>query len=172
MSKAIGIDKIEYGTVGDGVPATSFTEITDPIAEGSVVFNFSEPTDTKINSETSDTPVHVITTKDDVDYIEFALLTPEAATIGALGGGTVTSDKWEEATTIPEVTKTIKITTSTVDAEYIEHTIVNAKVICRWGQSPGKKQMETLIVRCYKQAAVTALGVTNTPYIREIKAVV
>ena len=169
-SKAIGVSKIEYGTVGDGVPPTSWTEITDAIVEGSVNFNFSEPTETKIGQETSDEAYHVITTKDDADYVEFALLSPEAATLGVLMGGTVATDKWSAATSIAEIVKSVKITTSTIAGEYIEYTIVNGKINARFDQAPSKKGSETVIVRVYVQAIQTAAGADMPSFIREIKS--
>ncbi|MDA3918749.1 MAG: hypothetical protein PF690_17505 [Deltaproteobacteria bacterium] len=172
MSLAIGIDKIEYGDVGDGIPGASLAEITDPIAEGSVAFSFSEPTETNIMSETSDVPVVTILTKEDPEYIEFALITPAAATLAALAGGTATTDKWEAPTSVPEINQTVKITTKTKDAEAIEYTIVNAKIVSRFNQAPAKKAEERLLVRCYIQEARTDLGVVETPFIREIVAVV
>jgi len=167
--KAIGIDKIEYGTVGDGVPATSFTEIPDAIVEDSVIFNFKDPTETRLNQETSKNPFHTILTMDDLDSIEFALYAPAAATLGILMGGTVTSDKWEEGTTIPEIYKTWKFSTPTSeDVEHVEYTIVNGKTFARFAESPGKKKAETVLVKVYKEAAITAAGVENTAFIREI----
>jgi len=172
MSLAIGIEKIEYGDVGDGVPGESLAAITDPIAEGSVsFFSFSEPTETNIMSETSDVPVATILTKEDPEYIEFALITPEAATLAALAGGSASSDKWEAPSSVPEINKTIKITTKAKDSEQIEYTIVNAKIVARFNQAPAKKAEEQLLVRCYVQEARTESGTVNTPFIREIVAV-
>lgn len=171
MSLAIGIEKIEYGDVGDGIPGASLAAITDPIAEGSVSFSFSDPTETNIMSETSDTPVHIILTKEDPEFIEFALITPEAATLAALAGGTATLDKWEAPSTVPEISQTIKITSKAVGSEQVEYTIVNAKIVAKLNQAPAKKAEEQLLVRCYLQEAKTAAGVVNTPFIREIVAV-
>lgn len=171
MSLAIGIEKIEYGDVGDGIPGVSLAAITDPIAEGSVSFSFSEATETNIMSETSDIPVATILTKEDPEYIEFALITPEAATLAALAGGSATGDKWEAPSSVPEVNQTVKITTKAKDSEQIEYTIVNAKIVARLNQAPAKKAEEQLLVRCYIQEARTAAGVVNTPFIREIVAV-
>lgn len=170
MSLAIGIEKIEYGDVGDGIPGASLAAISDPIAEGSVSFSFSEPTETNIMSETSDIPVATILTKEDPEYIEFALITPEAATLAALAGGTATLDKWEAPSSVPEINQTVKITTKAKDSEQIEYTIVNAKLVSRFNQAPAKKAEEQLLVRCYVQEARTDAGVVNTPFIREIVA--
>jgi hypothetical protein len=171
MSLAIGIDSIEYGDVGDGIAGASLSAITDPIAEGSVSFSFSEPTETNIMSETSDVPVATILTKEDPEYIEFALITPEAATLAALAGGSASSDKWEAPSSVPEINETIKITTKAKDSEQIEYTIVNAKIVARFNQAPAKKAEEQLLVRCYVQEARTESGTVNTPFIREIVAV-
>ena len=168
---AIGIAKLEYGTVGDGVPAASFTEITDSIAEGTVAFSFSDPTETNIMSETSDTPVHVIITKESPEYIELALISPSAATMALLAGGIAASEKWSAPSAVPEVNKCIKLTTKANGGYYYEYTIVNSKIVAKLSQSPAKKAEERLLVRCYVQAAITSGGVTNSPFIRERKAV-
>jgi len=167
MSKAIGISKVEYGTVGDGVPAIAFTEIAEAFVEESVVFGFGEPSDTKIPQETKDTAYHTITTKEDPDYIEFKLLTPAAATLVTLMGGSATGEKWEEPPAIPEINLTIKITTKTVGGYYYEYTIVNGKVVGRLDGAPSKKKAETVNIRVYKEAAITAAGAENTPFTRE-----
>jgi len=166
--KAIGIEKIEYGTVGDGVPAVSFTELAESIVEGSLGFNNSEPSDENMMTETSDTPYHTITTKDDPDYVEFSLYAPSAANLLVLMGGAVSSGEWSAPTTIPEINKTWKFTTSTINGEYVEHLIVNGKTVARFGNAPGKKSSETVIVRVYVQEARTAAGVVNTPYKRTV----
>lgn len=170
MSLAIGISKIEYGDVGDGIPGASLAAITEPIAEGSVSFSFSEPTETNIMSETSDTPVVTILTKEDPEYIEFAIITPEAATLAALAGGEATGDSWDAPSTVPEINQTVKITTKASAEEQITYTIVNAKIVSRFNQAPAKKAEEQLLVRCYIQEAKTAAGVVNTPFIRAIIA--
>ena len=167
---ALGISKIEYGTYGDGVPPTAWTEITDPIAKDSVVFNFSEPTEFKIEAEDLDDPVYVGTVKEDTDYVEFALVSPEAATVGVLAGGTVASDKWSAPSSIPEVIKSVKITTKTIGGIYYEYTIVHGKIVSRFSQSPLKQQEDQLLVRVYIQAAITDAGAYNTPFIREKQA--
>jgi len=167
--KAIGIDKIEYGTVGDGVPAESFTALTDAIVEDSVKFNYSEPTITPLRQETSKHPFTNVLTQEEVESAEFSLYAPAAATLELLMGGTTTSDKWEEATSIPNIFKTWKFSTPTSeDVEHVEHTIVNGRVFARFGNAPSKKGSETLYVKILKEAAITAAGVENTAYIREI----
>jgi len=167
--KAIGIDKIEYGTVGDGVPPVSFTEIPDAIVEDSVVFNNSDPTITPLQQETSRHPFTNILTKDEADSVEFSLYAPVAATLGILMGGTVTSDKWEEATTIPDIFKTWKFSTPTNEnVKHVEYTIVNGRTFARFSQAPAKKKSEIVLVKILKEAAITAAGVEKTAFIREI----
>jgi len=169
---ALGIDKIEYGTYGDGIPPTTWEEITDPIARDTVVFNFSEPTEFKVEAENLDDPVYIGNVKEDTDYIEFALISPTAATMEVLAGGTATTDKWEAPTAIPEIVKSILITTKTVGGNYWEYTIVHGKVVSRLSQAPAKQQEDQLLVRVYIQAAITSAGQKNTPFIREMKAAV
>lgn len=167
MSVALGISKLEQGTPGDGVPGASLSEVADGIAEGTVGFSFSEPTESNINSEQSDTPVHTIISKEDPEYIEFSLISPTAATMVIFAGGTATGDKWEMPTAIPEINRTIKLTTKTVGGSYYEYTVVNGKVVAKLDQAPGKKQEERLLVRVYLQEAKTSGGTVNTPFIRE-----
>lgn len=170
-SIALGIDKIEYGTYGDGVPPTVWTEIAAVVAKDSVVFNFSEPSEFKIEGENVDDPVYVGTVKEDVDYIEFGLISPSAAIMALLAGGTATSEKWEAPTAITEIVKSVKVTTKPVEAFYWEYTIVHGKIAARLSQAPMKQQADTLLVRVYIQAAVEAAGDINTPFIREKVAV-
>jgi len=169
--KAIGIDKIEYGTYGDGVPPTSWTELTDVIVEDSVILNFPEPSETVLKSETSKHPFHTIREQSDTpDSIEFQLYAPAAATLELLMGGTATGDKWEEPTEIPEINKSWKITTKTnADSKYVEYTIVNGSVFARFSTAPGKRVNEIVLVKINKEAAITSGGTENTAFIREIK---
>lgn len=168
MSKAIGIDKIEYGTVGDGVPASVFTELAESIVEDSVGFNFVDPTETNLMKEDSDIPYHTLTSKDAPESIEFSVYAPSAANLLILMGGTTTAGKWEAPPAIPEINKTWKITTPSIGGEVVEYTIVNGKTLAHFDKAPGKKASETVIVRVILQAAITAAGAENTPYIREI----
>jgi len=165
---ALGVSEIGYGTYGDGVPATSFTALTDPISRGTVVFNFSEPTEFRIEAEELDDPVYVGNVKEDTDYVEFALISPTAATMELLAGGDTTNDKWEAPAAIPEIIKSIKITSKAVAGKMFEYTIVNGKIVARLSQAPGKQEADLLLVRVYIQAAITDLGVKNTPFIREM----
>lgn len=167
MAIALGIEKVEYGTVGDGVPATVFTQIPDNLAEGTVAFSFSDPTETNIMAEETDVPVETILTKEDPEYIEFALISPVAATLALLGGGTATGEKWEAPSAVPQINKTIKVTTKANGGYQYEYTIVNAKIVAKLSQAPAKKAEEQYLVRCYVQQAKTSGGVINTPFIRE-----
>jgi hypothetical protein len=169
MDLALGISKIEYGTYGDGIPATSWTEIAENIAIDSVVFNFSEPSEFKIQAEEIDDAVYTAAVKEDVDYVEFALISPSAANMEILAGGTTASEKWSAPTTIPEIIKSLKFTTKTIGTKYYEYTVVRGKIVARISQAPMKQQEEQLLVRVYILAAVTAVGVKMTPFIREKK---
>jgi len=164
---AIGVSKIEIGDVGNGIPGASLSALTENIALGSVNFGFNEPSETKIEAEDIDDPVAVITSKGDPDYIEFALISPSAATMVSLVGGSASDEKWEAPSTLADIPQTVKITTSTYDSKYYEYTIVNGKVVARLSQAPGKTQEEQLLVRVYIQQAKTDDGTVNTPFIRE-----
>ena len=72
---AMGVGKIKFGAVGDGVPGTDLKEFPLP-TKGSVVFNFADPKEVKVETEGSDEPLYVEFVKDTTDYIELSIPTP------------------------------------------------------------------------------------------------
>lgn len=55
---AMGVGKIKFGTVGDGVPGADLKDFPLP-TKGSVVFNFADPKEVKVETEGSDEPLYV-----------------------------------------------------------------------------------------------------------------
>jgi len=167
---AIGIEKIEIGDVGDGVPGIgSYTQLT-PIAKDTLVFNFSDPQETKIEAEDLDDAVDVSVDKD-VDSVEFAVISPSAANLVALMGGTASGDDWDAPSAIPNIYQTVKIYTRPKDGEQVIYTIVNAKIVAKFSQAPAKGKEERVLVKAYVTSAITSGDVVNTPFKREVVTV-
>lgn len=169
-SLAVGVSYIGYGEPGDGVPATDFTQLPI-IHEGSVVFNFSDPTSVDFRAEGMKDPWASFDKAGDPDSIEFAIPSPTAVEMKEFCGGTATGDKWEAPTEIPSIKKTIKMQTSPYEGKYTEYCIVNGKVSARLSQAPGAEQTDLLLIKVTKLAAVTTAGLQKAPFTREVKVV-
>ena len=111
---AMGVGKIKFGTVGDGVPGTDLKEFPLPF-KGSVAFNFADPKEVKIETEGSDEPLYVEFVKDTTDYIEFSIPTPSNEVIKDLAGGEIetTGGKniWNKPLNVPSISKTFQCET-------------------------------------------------------------
>lgn len=153
---------------GAGIPAADFVQITD-VHEGSVVFNFAEPSPTKIMIEGTDSPRWIVNRKGDVDSIEFAIPSPTADDMVMFCGGKKVGNRWEEPNVVPAINKTVKMNTEPYDGAYTEYVIVNGSVSARISQGPTKTASELLLVKITKQIAVTADGTLKTPFTREVK---
>ncbi len=166
---AMGVSRIAYGTPGDGVPGTDLKDLPNP-TKSSVAFNFQDPKEVKIETEGTDAPFYVVLVKDSTDYIEFSIPTPSNDVMLALAGGTIDKDKdkWNEPVGTPDIARTLVIDTVVRDGKKVEYTIVNGKVVSKISQAPGAEQAELLLVRVYKQAAITADGVQMTAFSREV----
>jgi hypothetical protein len=70
---AMGIAAHGTATVGDGVPGTQFEPLPLPL-RGAVSFNFSDPSEVKIDLEGSNEPLYSTFVKNDTDYIELSIL--------------------------------------------------------------------------------------------------
>jgi hypothetical protein len=172
---AMGVSAIKYGTVGDGVPATVLTALPLP-TKGSVAFNFSDPKEVKIETEGSIDPLFSFFVKDTTDYIEFSIPSPDNTVVAVLAGGTVDTaggkDIWKEPTSVPDISKTFVIETEVHNGKKVIYTIVNGRVSAKFSQAPGSDKSDLLMVRVYKQAAITAAGVRNYAFSREVAAAV
>ena len=171
---AMGVGAIRIAEVGDGVPGTDFKDLPLPF-KGSVAFNFSDPKEIKIETEGTDEPLYVEFTKDATDYIEFSIATPSNETIKELMGGTIDTgaegeekDVWQEATSIPSIEKTFQCETLPKKGKKVVYTIVNGKIAAKLSQAPGAEQAELLMVRVYKQSAISAAGVKGYAFSREV----
>ena len=171
---AMGVGAIRIAEVGDGVPGTDFKDLPLPF-KGSVAFNFSDPKEIKIETEGTDEPLYVEFTKDATDYIEFSIATPSNETIKELMGGTIDTgaegeekDVWQEATSIPSIEKTFQCETLPKKGKKVVYTIVNGKIAAKLSQAPGAEQAELLLVRVYKQSAISAAGVKGYAFYREV----
>lgn len=174
---AMGVGAIRIAEVGDGVPGTEFKDLPLP-TKGSVAFNFQDPKEVKIETEGSDEPLFVEFVKDSTDYIEFSIPTPSNETIKEVMGGTIDTgdegaekDIWQEATNIPSISKTFQCETLPKKGRKVIYTIVNGKIAAKLSQAPGAEQAELLLVRVYKQAAISAAGVKGYAFSREVVAV-
>ena len=174
---AMGVGAIRIAEVGDGVPGTDFKNLPSPF-KGSVAFNFQDPKEVKIETEGADEPLYVEFVKDSTDYIEFSIPTPSNETIMEVMGGTIDTgeegaekDVWQEATTTPSIDKTFQCETLPKKGKKVIYTIVNGKIMAKLSQAPGAEQAELLLVRVYKQAAISAAGVKGYAFSREVVAV-
>lgn len=171
---AMGVAAIRIADYGDGVPGTSFTKLPAP-AKGAVAFNFSDPKEVNIPIEGTTKPLYVTFVKDGTDYIEFSIPTPSNATIALLMGGnhqkgtsTNPKDAWEEGMGVADINKTFQMETPVRNGSKVIYTIVNGKIAAKLAEAPRDEQAETLLVRVYKQAAITSAGVEKTAFIREV----
>lgn len=166
---AMGIARIGYGTVGDGVPAAVFADLPLP-TKSSVAFNFQDPKEVRIDVEGSTDPLYVTLVKDSTDYIEFSIPTPSNDVIKEMAGGELDTetDKWSEPVETPDINKSFQMDTPVRNGKYVRYTIVNGKVAAKLSQAPGAEQAELLLIRVYKQAAITIAGAKKTAFMREV----
>lgn len=172
---AMGVASISVAECGNGVAGTSFTVLPLPY-KGSVAFNFSDPKEVKIETEGSDEPLYVTLVKDSTDFIEFAIPTPDNETIKLLKGGVINNgggskDIWEEPTTAPSICKTVKIETLPHNKTKVIYTIINGRIDAKLSEAPGAEKAELLLVKVYKQAAITSTGEVKTAFTREVVTV-
>ena len=167
---ALGIATHGVAPYGDGVPGTVFETLPNPV-RNAVTFNFSDPTEVKIDLEGTSAPLYVGFRKDATDYIEMSLPTPENAVIKKLMGGEIDTvkDIWKAPTGgVPDISFTYKLETETRNGKKVVYTITNAKVMAKLSQGPTADNPELLMVRFYIQNAVSAAGVTGTSFTREV----
>lgn len=172
---AMGVAATRYGTPGDGVAATALVDLPLPF-KGSVVFNFSDPKEVKIETEGSNDPLYSVFVKDTTDFIECAYPSPSNDLIAILAGGvhdtTTGNDEWQEPTSVPDISKTFQCETEVHKGTKVVYTIVNARVMAKISQAPGSDKPELLLVRWYKNAAITAAGVRKYAFSRKVVPVV
>lgn len=167
---AMGVSAIKMGAVGDGVPGTVLEALPNPL-KNAVSFNFSDPKEVKIDIEGSDDPLYSAFKKDTTDYVEFSIPTPDNETITLVMGGThetTEKDVWKEAVTVPSINKTFVMESEVHNGKKVIYTIVNGKVVAKLAQAPTADNAETILVRVYKQAAISAAGVQGYAFSREV----
>lgn len=174
---AMGVGAIRMGVTGDGVPGKDLKELPLP-TKGSVAFNFSDPKEVKVETEGSPDPLFVEFVKDTTDYIEFSIPTPTNALIKDLCGGEIDTgteedpkDIWKEGTEVASIDRTFQCETLPKKGHKVVYTIVNGKVMAKISQAPGAEQPELLLIRIYKQAAISAEGVKGYAFSREVLTV-
>jgi hypothetical protein len=155
------------------VPGTTFAPIPLP-SKGAVTFNFSDPTEVKIEIEGSTEPLYSTFVKDATDYIELSIPTPSNEVVKMFMGGTIdtTKDIWKAPVgNIPDISYTYQCETIPRNGSKVVYTITNAKVMAKLSQAPINDQPELLMVRFHVQAAISATGVQNSAFTREVVAV-
>jgi len=175
---AMGIAKHSVATPGDGVPGTSFEDLPQP-QKNAVAFNFADPSEVRVDLEGSLDPLYSAFVKDTTDFIELSIPTPDNATIQKLAGGvhekgTVESpnDEWQEPYEgVPDINFTYQCETVPRNGLKVVYTIVNARVLAKISQAPTSDNVELLMVRFYKQAAISAAGVKGHAFSRKVVAV-
>lgn len=176
---AMGIAAHRVATPGDGVPGAVFEDLPLP-QKNAVVFNFSDPTEVRIDLEGSNDPLYSGFVKDTTDFIEVSIPTPSNATIQKLAGGVHdktgvepdTNDEWQEPFEgVPDINFTYQCETVPRNGSKVVYTIVNAKVLAKLSQAPTADNPELLLVRFYKQAAISAAGVKGYAFSRKVVAV-
>lgn len=176
---AMGIAKHSVATPGDGVPGTVFSELPLP-QKNAVAFNFSDPSEVRIDLEGSLDPLYSAFVKDTTDFIEVSIPTPDNATIQKLAGGVHdktgvepnVNDEWQEPFEgVPDINFTYQCETVPRNGLKVVYTIVNARVLAKISQAPTADNAELLMVRFYKNAAVSAAGVKGYAFSRKVVAV-
>ena len=175
---AMGVGKIKFGAVGDGVPGTDLKEFPLP-TKGSVVFNFADPKEVKVETEGSDEPLYVEFVKDTTDYIELSIPTPSNEVLKELAGGEIdTADGkniWKKPINVPSISKTFQCETLPKNGKKVVYTVVNGKITSKISQAPGSEQAELLLVQIgrasCRQAAITASGEKKAAFMLEVISV-
>jgi len=175
---AMGIAAHRVATPGDGIPGTVFEDLPLP-QKNAVAFNFSDPSEVRIDLEGSLDPLYSAFAKDTTDFIEVSIPTPDNATIQKLAGGVhdkgaegSPNDEWQEPFEgVPDINYTYQCETVPRNGLKVVYTIVNARVLAKISQAPTAGNAELLMVRFYKNAAVSAAGVKGYAFSRKVVAV-
>lgn len=170
---AMGVAAHRIAPPGDGVPGAEFEDLPLP-QKNAVVFNFTDPNEVRIDTEGSNDPLYSAFVKDTTDFIEVSIPTPGNATIAKLAGGVhvALDDEWQEPFEgVPDINFTYQCETVPRNGSKVIYTIVNAKVLAKISQAPTADNPELLMVRFYKQAAISAAGVKGYAFSRKVAPV-
>ena len=121
---AMGVGKIKFGTVGDGIPGADLKDYPLP-TKGSVAFNFADPKEVKIEVEGSEEPFYVLK--------ELA-----GGEVDTTGGKNI----WKKPLNTPSISKTFQCETLPKNGKKVVYTIVNGKIASKISQAPGSEQAE------------------------------
>lgn len=167
---AMGVAAIRHFDVGDGVPGSTNETVMPNASENAVAFNFSDPEEVRIPIEGSDEPLYSHFKKGSTDYVEVSFPTPSNEIIKEVMGGTIDAedDEWQESVNIPSINRTVEIETMPINGKKVIYTIVNAKIVAKLSQAPTKDNAELLMVRYYKQAAISDAGVQGHAFSRKV----
>ena len=169
-SLAIDCKYLGYGTPGDGVAASTYTQSRE-IHEGSLTFNFTEATQVQFKAMGQEDPWAVVNRKGDPSSIEYAIPSPTAEEMKTYCGGKVTGDKWEAPISPETIEKSIKIQTADYDGKYTEYVIPKSSISARLSQAPTEEQTDLLLVKATILTPVSAAGVRAASFSREVKTV-
>ena len=169
-SLAVGISYLGYAEPGDGIAGTEFTQC--PIIEqGTVVFNFNDPTTVNFFAEGMNDPWESFDKLGDADSFDFGIPSPMASEMKTFRGGNATGEKWEAPVEMPIIRKSIKLVTLPYKGKQTEYIFSLCKVFGKIGRAPGAEQTDQMLVRCTKLTPVSSAGKAGSPYSREVKAV-
>lgn len=171
---AMGIARWAMGATGDGVAGASLTDMPNPL-KGAVTFNFADPKEVRVDVEGSQNPFFSKFVKDTTDYVELSIPSPDNDTVALVMGGTVDTtgekDVWSEPVGVADINKTVEFETEVNNKTKVIYTIVNARIAAKISQAPTAEAPELLLIRCYKQAAISSSGVEGTAFKREVVVV-
>lgn len=169
-SLAVGVSFLGYAEPGDGVAGTEFTQC--PIVEeGTVVFNFNDPTAVDFRAEGMKDPWESFDKAGEADSFEFGIPSPTPEELKEFMGGTVDGAKWNAPVDIPVIRKSMKIKTLPYKGKQTEYVYALCKVNAKISRAPSSEQTDLLLVRCTKLTPVSAAGKQGSSFSREVKAV-
>ena len=169
-SLAVGVSFLGYGTPGDGVAATEFTQC--PIVEeGTVVFNFNDPTSVDFRAEGMKDPWESFDKAGDADSFEFGIPSPTPEEMKEFMGGEVKDGKWNAPVDIPIIRKLMKITTLPYKDKQTEYIFALCKISAKISRAPSSEQTDLMLVRCTILTPVSAAGEQGSPFSRAVKDV-
>ena len=157
--RKLAIDVVYVGVAdpGDGVPGTSFTQVST-VESGSIQYN-------------SDKPWAVILKAGEADTLVLNIPSPTMDERKLFMGGELngTKDEWKKPVVTPSIRKTLMLKTKPYGGKQLVYTFVNCDVFGKITQLPGEDTTEILQVQFTVLGATTAAGVENTPMIVESK---
>jgi hypothetical protein len=171
-SLAIDIAYVGFGKPSEGgAPPSNYTQYPD-IHEGSVVFNFPDPTSVNFRVYNQKDPWATFDKKDEADSVDLAIPSPKGTEMLAFCGGTLDGEKWEEDPSgIANILMSLKIQTAPHNGKYTEYIFPKCKILGKLSQAPGVEDTDLLLIRATKQAVRDASGKPLSAMSREVKEV-